>query len=60
MAASTASCEAIWLYKLPVGLFDQELDHLVIYYDNQSCIKFSENPMFHDRFKHIEIRYYFI
>ena len=32
----------------------------MIYYDNQSCIKLSENPVFHDRSKHIEIRYHFI
>ena len=25
-----------------------------------SCIKISENPVFHDRSKHIEIRYHFI
>jgi hypothetical protein len=28
--------------------------------DNQSCIKMIENPMFHDRSKHIEIHYHFI
>jgi hypothetical protein len=39
MEASTTSCEAIWLCKILVGLFDQELDPTVIYYDNQSCIK---------------------
>jgi hypothetical protein len=32
----------------------------VNYCDNQSCIKLSENPVFHDRSKHIEIRYHFI
>jgi hypothetical protein len=32
----------------------------MIYYDNQSCIKLLENPVFHDRSKHIEIRYHFI
>jgi hypothetical protein len=31
-----------------------------IHCDNQSCIKLSENPVFHDRSKHIEIRYHFI
>jgi hypothetical protein len=60
VAVSTASCEAIWLHKLLAGLFDQELDPTVIYYDNQSCIKFSKNPLFHDRYKHIEIKYHFI
>jgi len=30
----------------------------MIYYDNQICIKLSENPFFHDRYKHIDIRYH--
>ena len=32
----------------------------VILCDNQSCIKMTENPVFHDRSKHIEIRYHYI
>jgi hypothetical protein len=60
MAASQASCEAIWLRKMLVGLFGQEMSPIVIHCDNQSCIKFSKNPMFHGRSKHIEIRYHFI
>ena len=32
----------------------------MIHCDNQSCIKLTENPIFHDRSKHIEIRYHFI
>jgi hypothetical protein len=28
--------------------------------DNQSCIKMIENPVFHDRSKHIEIHYHYI
>jgi len=60
MAASLASCEAIWLRKLLMRLFDQVLDTIVIHCDKQSCIKLSENPVFHDRSKHIEIRYHFI
>ena len=28
--------------------------------DNQSCIKMIENPVLHDRSKHIEIRYFYI
>eukprot|EP00253_Pinus_taeda_P024462 PITA_24462 len=60
MAASVASCEAIWLRKMLFGLFGQPLRPLVIYCDNQSCIKLTENPVFHDRLKHIGIRYHFI
>jgi hypothetical protein len=28
--------------------------------DNQSCIRLSENPVFHDKSKHIEIKYHYI
>jgi hypothetical protein len=50
-----AACEAIWLRKLLVGLFGQGLEPLVIHCDHQSCIKLYENPVFHNRSKHIEI-----
>eukprot|EP00253_Pinus_taeda_P023383 PITA_23383 len=60
MAASLASCEAIWLRKMLFGLFGQPLRPSVIHCDNQSCIKLTENPVFHDRSKHIGIRYHFI
>jgi len=55
MVASQAACEAIWMRKILVGLFDQRMDPTVIYCDNKSCIKLSENPVFHDRSKHIDI-----
>jgi hypothetical protein len=58
MAASQATCEAIWMRKILVGLFGSHLDPTVIYCDNQSCIKLSINPVFHDRSKHIDIRYH--
>jgi hypothetical protein len=60
MAASLAACEALWQRKLLLGLFRQELEATMIHYDNQSYIKLSKNPVFHDRSKHIDIRYHFI
>jgi hypothetical protein len=60
IAACDACTEDVWLRKLVSGLFDQVLDSTVIYCDNQRCVKLSENPVFHDRSKHIEIKYYFI
>jgi hypothetical protein len=60
MASSQASCEALWLRKMLVGLFGVQLRPTVIYYDNQSCIKHSKNPFFHDWSKHIKIWYRFI
>jgi hypothetical protein len=60
IAASTTSREAVWLRKLLSDLFRTELEPTVIHCDNQSCIKLTENPVFHDRSKHIEMRYHYI
>ena len=60
MATSLAACEAIWMRKILVGLFGSHLDPTGIYCDNQSCIKLSINPLFHDRSKHIDIQYHHI
>jgi hypothetical protein len=58
--SNLASYEAIWVQKLLMGLFDQVLDTTMIHCDNQSCIRLSEDLVFHDRSKHIEIRYHFL
>jgi hypothetical protein len=60
IAACSASCKAIRLRKLLTCLFDLEMRETMILCDNQSCIKMTENPVFHDRSKHIESRYHFI
>ena len=60
VAACLASCEAVWLRKLLSDLFDLQLDATCIYCDNQSCVKLSKNPVFHDKSKHIEIKYHYI
>ena len=43
-----------------LGLFNAEIDATDILCDNQSCIKMTENHVFHDKSKHIEIKYHFI
>ena len=60
MAASMASCEGMWLRKLLSGLFECELEPITVHCDNQSGIRLSENPVFHDRIKHIDIWYDFL
>ena len=70
MALSTAKAEyialcvpvreAVWLRKLLVDLLGHEMDSTIIHCDNQSCVKLSENHVFHDRSKHIEIQYHHI
>jgi hypothetical protein len=58
MVASQVACEAIWMRKIFVGLFGSHLEPTMIHCDNQSCIKLSINPVFHDRSKHIDIWYH--
>jgi hypothetical protein len=60
IVACSASWEAIWLRKLLTDLFDLEIRETLILCDNQSCINMTENLVFHDRSKHIEIRYHYI
>lgn len=50
----------MWLRKLVSGLFDEKLETTIIHCDNQSCMKLSENPVFHDRSKHIDLKHHYI
>jgi hypothetical protein len=54
--ASDASKEAVWLRKLVSGLFGDKLKMTVVHCNNQSCIKLTENLVFHNRSKHIDMR----
>jgi hypothetical protein len=60
IATSVASREALWLRKLLAGIFDLEFEPTLIHCDNQSCVRISENFVFHDKSKHIEIKYHYI
>jgi hypothetical protein len=60
IALCVAVREVVWLRKLLANLFGHEMDFTVIHCDNQSCVKLSENPVFHDRSKYIKIKYHYI
>ena len=60
VAACSASSEAVWHGKLLSDLFDLQLETTCIFCVNQSCVKLSKNPFFHDKLKHIEIKYHYI
>ena len=60
IATSDAIKEEVWLRKLVSGLFGDNFETMVVHCDNQSCIKLTENPVFHDRSKHIDMRYHYI
>ena len=58
--ACSASSKVVWLRKLMYDLFDLQFDATFIYCDNQICVKLLENSVFHDKSKHIEIKYHYI
>jgi hypothetical protein len=60
IAASDSRKEVIWLKKLVSGLFGDKIEMMVVHCDNKSCIKLTENLVFHDRSKHIDMRYHYI
>ena len=60
VAPCSTSCEVVWLRTLLFYLFHLELDATCIHCDKQSCVKLSENPLFHNKSKNIEIRYHYI
>jgi hypothetical protein len=60
IALSMLVCEAVWLRKLLAYLSKHVLDSTISHYDNQSCMKISDNPMFHDKLNHIDIKYHYI
>ena len=60
VAATEAANEAIWLRRLLKDLGEPQQGPTIILEDNQSCIAMSENPVFHYRTKHIDIRYHVI
>lgn len=59
VAASETVKEAVWLRRFfkEIGM---EIGPLPIMCDNQSAIRLVKNPEFHQRTKHIDVRYYFI
>ena len=60
IATCSAYSEVVWLRKMLSGLFDVEIYATDILCDNHSCINIIKNPIFHDKSKHVEIKYHFI
>jgi len=62
IGTSEATREAIWLQRLLYELIesDQLTYPQLLFVDNQAAIKLTENPRFHERTKHIDIKYHFV
>lgn len=61
IAASDAAKEAVWLRNFINELGTAvQVGHVPLYIDNQSAIRMTKNPEFHERSKHIERRHHHI
>jgi hypothetical protein len=59
-AATHASKQAIYLRDLLLFLGYKQEEPTTLFEDNLACIRLSENPEFHKRTKHIEIRQFYV
>ena len=59
IALTEAVKEAIWLKGI-IKEFEIDQDMIVVYCDSQSAIHLVKHQMFHERTKHIDVKYYFI
>ena len=59
MAVTKACKEALWFKGLFGGLSDQ-LQNSTLFCDSQRVIFLTKDHMFHERTKHIDVRYHFV
>jgi hypothetical protein len=60
IATSTASTQAIWLARLLGDLLGRDTRAMELRVDSKSALSLANNPVFHERSKHIRVRYHFI
>jgi hypothetical protein len=60
VAATSASCQAVWLRRLLKDMSQKEKDPTPIFYDNTSAIALSKNHVFHKKSKHTDTLFHFI
>ena len=60
MAASAASTQALWLARLLSDLLGRDTGAVELRVDSKSALALAKNPVFHERSKHIRVRYHFI
>jgi hypothetical protein len=60
ITGTTADCQGVWLARLLAELKCEQCTTFILKMDSQSAIALSKNLVFHDRSKHIDIRFHFI
>jgi hypothetical protein len=53
-------CQAVWLACLLADMTGKKSEVPELKIDNQSAIALCKNPVFHNRSKHIDVRYHFL
>lgn len=60
MSLTEGTKEALYLCKFLDELNFKDFDSITIFSDNMGAIKIAENPVFHNRSKHIDIKHHFV
>ena len=60
VALSQATQEAIWMRRLLSDIGCKSEEPTTMYEDNQGAIEISKNARFHNRTKHIDVRFHFV
>ncbi|KAK3137468.1 hypothetical protein QOZ80_5BG0452680 [Eleusine coracana subsp. coracana] len=60
VAASTASTQALWLARLLGDLLGRDTEAVELRVDSMSALALAKNPVFHERSRHIRVRYHLI
>jgi len=60
IATTTAATQALWLLRMQAELLGKKVDVVELKVDSRSALALAKNPIFHERSKHIRIKYHFI
>lgn len=60
MSLAEGAKEAIYLQSFLTELGFKDIARMIIYNDNSEAKMLAVNPVFYDRSKHIDIKYYFV
>ena len=60
IATSTAATQALWLSRLLAELLGRHVEVVELKVESKSALALAKNPVFHERSKHVRIKYHFI
>ena len=60
VAATIVASHGVWLERLLAEMVEREPEKVMLFVDNKAAISLCNNPVHHERSKHIDIRYHFI